>query len=74
MIFIFSFYSCTVEYGSSQARVELELQPLAYATATTTQDLSQVCDLHHSSQQRLILNPQSEARVIHIFMDPSGVP
>ena len=42
--------------------VESELQPLAYARATATQDPSHVCDLHHSSQQRQILNPLSKAR------------
>ena len=42
--------------------VELELQLLAYATATATQDPNHVCDLHHSSQQHRILNPLSEAR------------
>ena len=42
--------------------VELELQLPAYTTATATRDLSHVCDLHHSSQQRRILNPLSEAR------------
>ena len=31
--------------------VKSELQLLAYATATTTQDLSHVCNLHHSSWQ-----------------------
>ena len=40
--------------------VESELQLLAYTTATATRDLSCVCD--HSSGQRQILNPQSEAR------------
>ena len=39
-----------------------ELQLPAYATATSTQDPSWVCDLHHSSRQRRILNPLSEAR------------
>ena len=41
--------------------VELELQLLAYttATATATPDLSCLCDLHHSSQQCQILNPLS---------------
>ena len=43
-------------------RVELELKLLAYATATAMPDLSHVCDLHHSSRQRQILNPLSEAR------------
>ena len=42
--------------------VQLELQPLAYATATATPDPSHVCDLHDSSQQRLVLNPLSEVR------------
>ena len=51
-------------YGSSQVRVESELQPLAstIATATATQDRSCVCNLHHSSWQHKILNPLSEAR------------
>ena len=42
--------------------VKLELQLLACATATAMPDLSHICDLHHSSQQRQILNPMSEAR------------
>ena len=42
--------------------VELELQLPAYATVTATQDPSRVYELHHSSQQRQILNPLSEAR------------
>ena len=42
--------------------VESELQPPSCATAIATQDLSLVCDLHHSSQQCWILNPLSKAR------------
>ena len=42
--------------------VQSELQPLAYTTATATRDLSRVCNLHHSSGQRRILNPLREAR------------
>ena len=42
--------------------VESQLLPLAYTTATATQDLSHIFDLHHSSQQCRILNPLSEAR------------
>ena len=42
--------------------VELELQLLAYTTATATPDPSLVLDLHHSSQQRQILTPLSKAR------------
>ena len=41
--------------------VKLDLQPPAYATATGTQDLSLVCKLYCSSQQRQILNPLSRA-------------
>ena len=42
--------------------VQSELQPVAYITATATLDLSHVFDLHHSSRQRQILKPLSEAR------------
>ena len=42
--------------------VELKLQLPAYTTAIATQDLSQVCDLHHSSQQCQILNPLIKVR------------
>ena len=41
---------------------ESELQVPAYTTATAMQDLSCICDLHHSSWQRQILNPLCEAR------------
>ena len=34
----------------------------AYARATAMWDPSRVCDLHHSSSQRRILNPLSKAR------------
>ena len=42
--------------------VQLELQLLAYITATATRDLSQVCNLHHSSRQHQILNSLIEVR------------
>ena len=42
--------------------VQSELQLQAYAAATAAWDPSRVCDLHHSSRQRQILNPLSEAR------------
>ena len=46
--------------------VESELQLLAHGTATArataTPDPSHVCNLHHSSRQRWILNLLSEAR------------
>ena len=43
------FRAVPVAYGGPQARVESELQPLAYATATAMPDPNCVCDLHHSS-------------------------
>ena len=42
--------------------VQLELQLPAYATATAASDPSHVCDPHHSSQQRPILNTLSPAK------------
>ena len=54
--------------------VELELELLAYTTATATWNLSHVCSLHHSSQHLWIFNPLSEARDwTRILMDPSHI-
>ena len=54
--------------------VESELQLPAYTTATAMQDLSRICDLHHSFQQGQILNPLSKARdQTCILMDTSQV-
>ena len=54
--------------------VELELEPLAYNTATAMPDLRRVCDLHHRSQQHWILNPLSEARNrTFVLMDTVGL-
>ena len=54
--------------------VKLELQLLAYTTATATQNLSRVCNLHQSSQPRRILNTLSEARDgTRNLMDPSRI-
>ena len=53
---------------------ESELQLPAYPTATATQDPSHICSLHHSSQQRQILNPLSEAKDrTHNLMVPSWI-
>ena len=54
--------------------VESELQRLAYTTATATQNPSHICDLHHSSWQRWILNPPSKAKdQTHNLMVPSHI-
>ena len=47
---------------ASRLGVKSELQLPAYTTATATQDPNHVCDLHHSSRQRQILNPLSKTR------------
>ena len=48
----------------------MELQLPAYTIATAMQKPSHICDLHHSSWQRQILNPLSEARDrTHSLMD-----
>ena len=49
-------------YGSSQVRSWIELQLLAYTTATATWNPSLICNLHHSPWQGWILNPLSQAR------------
>ena len=60
--FFFFFRAIPATYRGSSLGVESELQLPAYTTATAMQDPSRVCDLHHSSQQRQILNPLGEAR------------
>ena len=42
--------------------IQSELQLQAYTTATAMPDLSLVCDLHYSPQQRRILNPLSKTK------------
>ena len=54
-------YASPTAYGSSQARGRIRATPAGLPTATATQDLSCVCNLHHSSRRCLILNPLSEA-------------
>ena len=54
--------------------VDLELQLLAYTTATAALDLRLICNLHHSSWQCQILPPLSKARArTRNLMVPSQV-
>ena len=75
LLFFFFFLGLHLQHLEvPRQRVKTELHLPAYTTATTTQDPSCVCDLPHSSQQREILNPLSEARDrTGIFMDTSQV-
>ena len=69
--FFFGLFRATPgSYGSFQARSQIR----AYITATAMQDLSRICNLHHSSQQCQILNPLSEARDrTSVLMDTSWI-
>ena len=54
--------------------VNSELQLPTHTTATSTQDPSRICDLHHSSWQHQIFNPLSEAKDhTRILMDTRQV-
>ena len=65
--FVF-FLGCTRAYGNSWARGRIG------ATVAATGDLSHICNLHHSSQQRQILDPLGEARdPTQFLMDTSRV-
>ena len=66
LFFVFVFVFCFLGLHPWHMKVprlgvELELQLLAYTTATAKPDLSLVYNLHHSSRQCQILNPLSEA-------------
>ena len=79
---LFSFFSLSFVFLGrhpqhtevSRPGVQLEPQLLVYATDTATWDPSHVCDLHHSSRQRQVLNPLSKARDrTHNLMVPSQI-
>jgi len=60
--FSLSFEGCTLPHMEvPRLGVELELQPLAYTTATAMPDPSRICYLHHSSQPHQTLNALSKA-------------
>ena len=64
-LFCFVFVFCFLGLHSQKVPklgVKLELQLLAYTTATATQDLSRICKLHHRSQQCQILKALSKTR------------
>ena len=53
---------------------EPEMQLPAYITDTAMDDLSCICDIHHSSRQHWILKPQNKGRDwTHILIDNSWV-
>ena len=73
-LFFFSFGLYLWYMEVPRIGVKSELQPPAYTTAIATWAPTCDCNLHHSSLQRWILNPLSEARdQTHILMDTSWV-
>ena len=63
ILFFFPFLGLLPQHmGVPRLGVESDLQLLAHTTVIAMQDPSRVCDLHHSTQQRWILNPLSKAR------------
>ena len=60
IFYFFLFMAAPATYRSSWVRGQIRAAASAYITATW--DLSWVCDLLHSSEQRQILNPPSKAR------------
>ena len=56
--FLFLLRAILTAYGGFQSRSRIG----ACATTTAMPDPSHICDLHHSSWQRWILNPPSEAK------------
>ena len=67
--FFLLFRATFVAYGGSQARGQIRA---AAVSPHHKQDPSQVCDLHHPSQQCWMPNPLSKARdQTHISMDTS---
>ena len=79
--FFFLFFFCFLglhprymEVPRLGVKSELQLPTTATATTTAMPDPSRICDLHHSSWKRQILNPLSEVRdSTHILMDASQV-
>jgi len=63
-----------MEVPKLEAESEWQLPVYTTATATAMQDLSRVCNLHHSSWQGQILNPLSKARdQTNILMDTGQI-
>ena len=73
--FIFAFLGPHLRHMEvPRLRVELQLQLLAYTTATATWDLSCVYDIHHTSGQCWIPDPWSKARDRScVFTDTSWI-
>ena len=73
-LFVCYVRAAPMAYGGSQARGLIGAVASSLPTVIAMQDLSQVCNLHHSSWQRQIRKPLSETRDrTCVLMDPSWV-
>ena len=61
-VFFLLFRATLVAYGGFQAGGQIRATTAGLYHSTATQDLSRICDLHHTSWQRWILNALSKAR------------
>ena len=75
LFFIYCFLELHLQHMEApRLEVKSELKLPAYSTAIAMQNLSHVCDLHHSSWQCQILNPLSKNRdQTLIFMDTNQI-
>ena len=74
LFFFLLFRATPVAHLSFQARGGIRAAVAGLCSTTAKRDLSHACRLHHSSQQRWIPNPLSEARnQTHIPKDISQI-
>ena len=74
--FVLLFRVAPAACGSSQARgrIRATAAGLHHGHSNARSEPHHICNVHHSSRQRWIFNPLSEARDrTHILMDPSQV-
>ena len=72
--FLFFLGPCPQHMANPRLWVQLEIQLPAHGTATTIQDPSHICDLHHSTQQSQNPDPLSKVRdQTLLLMDASQI-
>ena len=64
VVVVLLFRAAPAAYGGSQARglIGAVATGLLQSHSNAGSELSRVCDLHHSLQQRRVLNPRREAK------------
>ena len=73
ILFLFCFLGQHLQHVEVP-RLGVESELPAYTTATATRDPSHICNIRHTSQQLMILNPLSRARdQTHLLVDTSWI-